>query len=388
VVLVSFDGFRHDFRELHSTPNLDRIAASGVVAESLIPTFPTKTFPAHYSMATGLYPERHGLVGNRFYDPARGESYDLADRETVEDGSWYGGEPIWALAERQGMVAAAYFWVGTEADPGGVRPTHWYPFNAETPPEARVDQVLEWLSEPEETRPHLITLYFEDVDIAAHDRGPRAPETAAAVARVDSMAGRLVKGVEALPHGDRVYLVFVSDHGHAEWTAERAARIDVARYPGVKMVGDGTYAGFFLPPGETHRARAVRDSIQGEVGETVRVYLREELPERLHVAGTPRFGDVVALADPGVLVVPADWNPVRRRGSTHGWDNQMPEMGALFLARGPGLPRGRRIPPLDAVDVYPFVAHVLGLEPPPVDGRLEPLGRLLEKGGSGSGLRP
>ena len=192
VVLVSFDGFAWNLMEKHSAPNFQRVAAEGVRAERMIPTFPTTTFPTHYSLATGMYAESHGLVGNRFWAPDKQAYYSLSDRVVVEDGSRYRGEPIWVTAERQGMVSASFFFVGSEAEVRGLRPSYWYRFDASVPHDERVDGVLDWLSMPEDGRPHMITLYFEDIDAVAHDYGMDSPETSRAVARVDASLGRLL----------------------------------------------------------------------------------------------------------------------------------------------------------------------------------------------------
>lgn len=378
VVLLSLDGFRHDYLDRYPTPAFQRLAREGVRAERMIPTFPTKTFPTHYSIATGLYAEHHGLVGNRFWDPEKGAYYSIGDRAAVEDGTWYRGEPIWVTAERQGMRTAAFFFVGSEADAGGVRPTRWKRYDASVPNGARVDTVLAWLGEPAATRPHLVTLYFSDLDDTGHDHGPESLETAAAVAAVDRELGRLLDGIAALPHAGRVYLVVVSDHGMLKAEAARAQPLDLSRFPGVRMVEGGPYASLRVEKGGPERLPGLRDSIQALLGEA-EVWLRQEVPERLHYSADPRIGDVVILASPGATVVTPDRIP-RRDAFSHGWDNQTPEMGAIFLAKGPGIAPGQRIGAFEAVNVYPWLAHILGLDPAPVDGTLEVLAPILGSG--------
>jgi len=270
VVMVSLDGFRHDYLDLFPTPNLRRLADRGVRARGLIPVFPVNTFPNHYSIATGMYPDAHGLVSNSFYDPARGESYSLSDRTTVEDGSWYGGEPIWVTAETQGMVAASFYWVGSEAPVQGIQPTHWRRFDADVPYETRVDQVLEWLSEPEEHRPHMVTLYFEGVDAVGHNFPPESPELADAVVLVDRMIGRLMEGIEALPFGDLVYLIVVSDHGMAPFFAEQTYHLPdlVEIDPASVIEGASAHLVLYTPGGdESDDDLREEESSDSEVGE-------------------------------------------------------------------------------------------------------------------------
>lgn len=377
VVLISFDGFRHDYMELHDAPNFRRVAATGMRAERMIPAFPTKTFPTHYSVATGMYAENHGLVGNRYWDPDLEAGYDMGERAVVEDGSWYRGEPIWVTAETQGMVTASYFFVGSEADVAGVRPTHWRRYDGSVPNDVRVDQVLAWLAMAPEERPHVIALYFSDVDGAGHTYGPESDETGEAVGRVDAALGRLLDGIEALPHGHEVYVILTSDHGMLAAPAEKAEVLDPDRFPGVRVAETGPYASLFVEEGDSARMVAVRDSISAMLSHGA-VYLREDVPEHLHYSADPRIGDLVVIMEPEWTVIPPNWLPARST-FTHGWDNLVPEMGAILLIRGPGIAPGQEWPAVESVHVYPFMTHVLGLTPnPDVDGRLDVLRPLLD----------
>lgn len=378
VVVLSIDGFRNDYLDRYPSPVFDRLMREGARAEGMIPGFPTKTFPTHYTIATGLHAEHHGLVGNRYWDPEREAYYSIGDRTTVEDGTWYRGEPIWVTAERQGMLSAAYYFVGTEADVGGVRPTYWHRYDASVTNDQRVDSVLAWLRLPPETRPHMITFYFSDLDDVGHAAGPDSPEAAEAVARVGASIGRLLDGLATLPHGDQVTVVVVSDHGMLRAEAARAQGLDLTPFPGVRMVEGGPYASLWIDEGGPDRGPALRDSIQAVLPHAT-VWLRQDVPERFHYSADPRIGDMVILADPGALVVYPDRVPTED-DFTHGWDNRIPEMAAIFLARGPGISGGQTIPAFESVHVYPFLAHLLGLTPAEVDGRLEVLAPILGGG--------
>ena len=378
LVLVSFDGFRPDYLDRYRTPSFDRVAARGVAAEALVSVYPSLTFPAHYSIATGLHPERHGLVGNRFYDPARGEEYNYRDRHSVEDGTWYGGEPIWVTAETQGMVAAAMLFVGTEADIGGVRPTFWTRYADRGTHRERVDEVLEWLALPAERRPHLVTLYFSSVDGAGHRYGPASSAVAEAVERVDGDLGRLLDGIDALPHGGAVSVVLVSDHGMA--AVRPGGTIDlgaVADLRGVRAVVSGPGANLFVAGGAA-RARAVREDVNDGTGEGLtggRAYLRHEVPAALRYRDNPRIGDVVAVADPGFMF---DLGGPPPPPGMHGWDPRHPDMHGIFLAAGPDVRPGQRIGRVGLVHLYPFLARLLRLAPnPDVDGDLSVLAPVL-----------
>jgi predicted AlkP superfamily pyrophosphatase or phosphodiesterase len=368
VILISFDGFRADYFDRVHTPAFDRVAASGVRAEALIPVFPSKTFPNHYTIATGMYPENHGIVGNSFYDPALDATYSIGDRESVIDGSWYRGEPIWVTAETQGMVAASFFWVGSEADVMGVQPTIWKPYDGRIPNEARVDSVLAWLELPEENRPHVITLYFSNVDSAGHRHGPDSDEVDAAIADTDRVLGRLLDGLGTLPVGDQVYLVIVSDHGMAQYTTETAVAIDdLIDMTGILMADSGPAANLHVEGGSA-RAREITDQLNARLANG-RAYLRQDVPEHLNYRADPRIGDVVVVMEEGWQIRPSDRMP-RSDGGTHGWDPTLPSMHGIFLAMGPTVRQGVTIPAFEAVEIYPMLAEILGLRPgPDVDGR-------------------
>ena len=366
VVLVSFDGFRPDYLERFHTPAFERLAARGLRAAGLISVFPSLTFPGHYSIATGLHPEAHGIVANRFYDPVRDDEFNFREREDTQDGAWWGGEPIWVTAETQGMVAAAFFFPGTEADIGGLRPSHWRPYDGSVPNAARVEQVLDWLALPEDARPHLITLYFSLVDSAGHDLGPASADMRGSVEASDGLLGRLLDGIAGLPHAARIALVVVSDHGMASPDRERLTVLpDLADLSGVRPAGSG--AALSLHVGDPARSRALRDELNTKLTHA-RAFLREETPLHLHARGNPRFGDI--------LVIPEGFGYVAGRRATdrvrpllspgmHGWDPHLPEMHGILLAAGPGIAEGTALPAVRAIDVYPLIARLLDLTPHP-----------------------
>ncbi len=376
VVLVSFDGFRHDYLSHYDTPSFDRVAGIGAVSDALIPVYPSLTFPSHYSIATGLHPEHHGIVGNRFYDPARDEQYNYRNTINVQDGTWYDGEPIWVTAETQGMVAAAMLFVGTEAAIGGVRPTFWTPYSARGSRRERVDQVVAWLSLPARERPHLITLYFSGVDGAGHDSGPTSRAVEGAVRQVDAALGRLLDGVDRLPHADQVSLVLVSDHGMGPVDPDRVVNLrEIADLRGIRTVVTGTGANLFVD-GDSARARVLRDDINDQL-RGGRAYLRADVPTALRYRSDPRIGDVVVVAEPGAMIGMGRASPPP---GMHGWDPHHPDMHGIFLAMGPDIMPGQRVGPVDSVHVYPFLARLLQLTPASnIDGDLSVLAPLLDR---------
>jgi predicted AlkP superfamily pyrophosphatase or phosphodiesterase len=362
VVMVSLDGYRWDYPDLYPTPVIQRLVDSGVRAERLLPVFPTLTFPNHYTLVTGLAPGQHGIVGNEFPDGDR--RYALRDRNAVEDGSFYEGAPLWNLAEFQGMVAACFFWVGSEADIQGVRPTHWRFYDEDVSNEARVDQVIDWIAEPPETRPRLITLYFSDVDSWSHYRGVGSPEFIEALTGVDRALGRLLAGIEIQPHASDVYLLLVSDHGQAGYRDNSPFILaDHVPLDGLHIVDQGpaVYAWQDAPDPET--AQAIADSVN-RAWYHGQAYTRATAPKAWGLPDSPRHPDLVFQANAGHGVLSRRGEERAMSRGDHGWDPADPEMHGVFLARGPGLGAGLTVGPVDARAVYALVAGWLGLEIP------------------------
>ena len=370
VILVSIDGFRWDYQDLAETPALDRIASRGVRAERMIPVFPTLTFPNHYSIATGLYPANHGIVGNYFPDETHSRWYALSNREAVQDGSWYRGEPVWVAAEKSGMVTAAYFFVGTEADVGGIPLTYWNAYDENVSGEARVDQVLTWLSMPGEQRPHLITLYFEHVDEETHDHGPESEESIHSIEAVDGYLERLLDGIDDLPIRDEVYVVVVSDHGQMRVNKDEPPFMvdEVADIDGLRIVDHGSSAFVYFPDEDPARATRIRDAVNAS-WQHGRAYLREDLPKEWHVPANSDFAEIILQPDPGYLVFSTEARIDLKPNGSHGWAPETPELHATFLAMGPRLPPSMKIGPINSVDVYPLLMEILGLPiTTPIDG--------------------
>lgn len=360
VILVSIDGFSPNYLGKGQTPVLDGLVAGGAFGP-MRPSFPSVTFPNHYTLVTGLHPDHHGVVGNRFTDAQLG-AFTMASKES---GFWEQGEPIWVTAEKAGIRTGTMFWPGSEVELQGVRPSQWMPFDQSMPGDARVDRVLSWLDLPADQRPKLETLYFDIVDTAGHRNGPDAAETRAAVASVDASLGRLVEGLQARGLYDRTMLVIVSDHGMAATAPDRVVWIDDIIDPAALKIG---YGGAVLTadpaPG---REAEVQAKLVGRHPH-MECWNKADVPARLVYGSNPRVAQIVCLVETGWLAATRD-RPVTRAGGAHGYDNQAPEMAAVFIAHGPGVVAGRRLTDLDSVDVHPFLARMLGLDTPAGDGR-------------------
>jgi predicted AlkP superfamily pyrophosphatase or phosphodiesterase len=360
VILISFDGFKPGYLDRFNLPNFRRVMQRGVRARRMIPVFPSLTFPNHYSLVTGLYAERHGIVSNTFYDPARRQTYSLSDRAAVTDGSWYRGEPIWVTAESQGMVSGMFFWPGSEAAIKGVRPTYWKEYDAAVTNAARVSGVLEWLRLPEDRRPHILTLYFNDVDSASHRNPLDSPEIERAAQSLDSSLGALMSGIDALGLRDHVFLVLTSDHGMVETGAQSTIRLDsLVDSSFIQTAFGGPVANIHVK-GSGAAALQVRDRINARLTHG-RAWLREELPERYHYRSDPRAGDVVVVMDESWTIATSIVTRPFGRWGMHGWDPALPSMHALFAIAGPAVREGTTIDEVLNVDVYHLLTELLGL---------------------------
>ncbi len=376
VVLVSLDGFRWDYLQRPAARRLRELAATGVHAERLTPSFPSKTFPNHYTLVTGLHPENHGIAANVMRDSLLGRFATGSD-PSVRDARWYRGEPIWVTAERQGVRSAAYFWPGSEAAIGGVRPHWFYPFDITTSRAARVARILDWLAMPDSTAPRLIAAYFADVDTDGHNYGPLAAQTDSAIARVDSAVGAILDGIIALGASERTDLIVVSDHGMTEINAEHTIALDDYVSLDSLDVGDWSPVAMLIP--KAGRDAYVFNAL-AHASPHVQVFRKGSLPERLHYNTGDHVTPIVAIADEGWSIGTRASLASIRAGHTygaHGYDSQLVSMGALFVATGPDFRQGLAVPPFANIHLYPLLAAVLHLQPAATDGSLDSVRTLL-----------
>lgn len=391
VIVVSFDGFRHDYVARFRPPAMMRLAESGVRATSLIPVFPSKTFPNHYSIATGLYPERHGIVANSFFDPDRRSWFGPSYKGSLADSSWYGGEPIWVVAERSGVRTASFAWPHSDAAIQGVRPTHWRPYDTSITKTTRVNEVARWLRLPSATRPRLVMLYFEHVDEAGHDFGPATPEVAAAITDADAALGVLLDSIAMLPIRDSINLILLSDHGMTSVTPDRVIALtevlgaDTLSGKGIEVSGSGPTMSvwFGRDSARMHRTHAL---LQQRLVHA-KAYLRSAIPPRWHVWDNVRTGDILIVAEEGYELQRRRSTRPPSRGN-HGYDPALPSMQGIFIASGSGIRRGGEIASFENIHIYPLVARLLGLRAiPRIDGRMNVLAPILATPGMSQSLR-
>ena len=362
-ILISIDGFRFDYLERGLTPNLAALAARGVTAP-MKPSFPTKTFPNHYTIVTGLRPDRHGIVSNNMLDPRRpGVRFSLGNHSQAFDPFWWEeAEPLWITAERAGIRTATEFWPGSEAAIHGLRPSDWHRFDEAVTNRQRVETVLDWMRRPADVRPAFVTLYFDIVDTQGHRFGPDSDELNAALAEVDGQIGYLIDGLAAM---DRTAdIVVVSDHGMRAVDAARVIQLDDMLAPESYLLIDGGPFASIEPAAGTDRI--VYDALLTPHPH-MDCWEREDIPERFAYGSNPRVGAILCLAEPGWLITQGTpRHPVA--GGSHGWDNADPQMQALFIATGPRLSAATPVTDLENVDVYALLAALVGVAPMAHDG--------------------
>lgn len=376
VILISADGFRADFTEKYDAKFLQTISKVGVRAKYMQPSYPSVTFPNHYTIVTGLYPSHHGLVDNTYIDVASGKQYSMSNKKMVAEGKWYGGTPLWVLAEQQKMLSASFFWVASEADIQGIKPTYHYIYNEKTSINTRINAVKNWLTLPEDRRPHMITFYFPDVDHDAHTYGPENPVVKRSVQYVDSSINALQKALA--PLNLPINYVFVSDHG--------MTTVDVDNTIGLPEAVDKTY--FNVPWSDALLHLYAKDSSKIEStyqalkkDNRFSTYKLDETPAYWHYKKSDdwynRLGDLI--------LVPKSIHQVFNLGTRkptpgkHGFDNKEVEMRASFMAWGPAFKKGLLIEGFENVHVYPMVAKILGLkiDEAKIDGKIKVLSPIL-----------
>lgn len=386
VILISLDGFRYDYVERFKPENLSRFIVAGTAAEGLIPAFPSKTFPNHYTIATGMKPEHHGLVDNSFYEPSKDLVYTMGNREVVEDGYWYGGTPLWVLAEQNGMKAASYFFVGSEAPVQGVRPSYYYPYNGNVPNLTRVSKVFEWLQLPETERPRLITLYFSDMDNTGHRYGPNNDEKLkASLDRLDRELGALFEGLKSFDLD--INIIVVSDHGMVEVPKEKLINLDkLTEGINARVVNNGALAHLHLAKPE-HKAEVIK--ILEERPGNFKIEDVTSLVSYKDISRYPnRIGDLLILPELGYYL--ADERGIFRYQNNsamlktdvfgeHGFSPEYQEMHGIFYASGPSIKEGLVIDRFENIHIFPMICQILGLPiPAEIDGKAEVLAPILK----------
>jgi len=380
VLLISIDGYRWDYTKKYKPKFLSQFKQQGASLKSLRPSYPTKTFPNHLSIVTGRYPMNHGIVANGFYAPDLKKSYSLRNREAVENEDFYLSLPIWGLAERQGMRTATYFWPGSEAPIQNERPSYFLKYNHGTPHSDRIETVLNWFKIEEENRPHLVTLYFHDVDSAGHNFGPDSKEVKEAIDKVDSSIQKVVTNIRKL--GLPINIVIVSDHGMAKLEEDKFELI--AKDKETKEVlkshfivkGKGPIIQIYNKEESTVNIRKTLKRLNKNA-ENYKCYLGNKTPRKLKFRSHPRVGDIACIANRGWSI---GVDAIRVPKGNHGWSQyDGNDMHAIFYAQGPQFKKSYQLGTRDNIHIYPLLAKVLGLKVDvKIDGKLSKMKKLLK----------
>lgn len=381
IILISLDGFRWDYLDKFKPPVIGSLAKNGVRAKWMIPSFPTKTFPNHYTIVTGLYPQNHGIVENNVYD--FGEVFTMSKRREVENPRWWWGEPIWVTAEKQGQRAASYFWVGSETAISGISPSSWRIYNGRVPNIMRVDKVLGYLDLPADKRPTMIAMYFSATDDVGHEFGPDAEETRYAVLEVDGYIERLINGLKRRRLDKKVNIIITSDHGMATYYPRQATFLDdhfdfdLAE----KVLWTSEIVQIFPKRGKTDQ---IFEKIKSLPHTTC--WKKESIPVRLNYNKGRRIAPIVCSSEIGWMTTEHDWyddwferleDKDAPRGA-HGYDNRYQEMQATFIAHGPAFKNGFVSEPFENIHVYELMCRILGLKPAKNDGDIEKVRSMLK----------
>lgn len=374
-ILISIDGFRADYLDRGDTPAMKALADGGVRA-AMRPSFPSLTFPNHYTLVTGKRPDHNGIVGNTIEDPQiPGVTFTLSNRDAVTDSRWWEmAKPIWVSAEQQGVRTGTMFWPGSEAQIDGVRPSKWAVFDQKKLSNDRVDTLLSWIDGSKDAPLGLATLYFDIVDSAGHKYGPESAEVRKASAEVDAAIARLVEGLKARGLYHATNIVIVADHGMAPLPGSQRVVLDEAvDLSKLRYVGLGAIAGIYPNKGEEATVTAALTKPQAHMT----CWEKAKIPTRLHYGSNRRIAPIVCSAETGWYITTAESQAKRtspeRDGGAHGFDNADPLMQAVFVAHGPSFQSGKTLPVFDNVDVYPLLAKVTGVHPEKVDGHLAPV---------------
>lgn len=363
LIIVSMDGFRWDYTDSVETPHFDQIAKMGVKAESMQVSFPSKTFPNHYTLVTGLRPDHHGIVNNTFYAPEYDEVYSIGDRDKVQDGKFYGGEPIWNTAEKQGMKAASYFWVGSEANIQDMHPSYWKEYDHHFDYYQRVDSVIAWLSLEEDKRPHMISWYVDQPDGMGHHAGPHSPQTDSVIVELDKLLGYFMTKLKEHPLGNQVNVIVTSDHGMGNISEERSLYLkNYLKESWVKYaLGGNPIWNILAEDGYQDSIYLALKDVKG-----IKIYKNPNVPKYLHYGTNDRCLDFTVVADSSYSILSEI--PKKYDKGTHGYDIRNKDMNAIFYAYGPAFKKGYSQPMFSNTSVYPLMCQILGLIPAPNDG--------------------
>ena len=358
-LVVSFDGFRHDYINRVPTPNFDKFINGGVIASSLSPVFPSLTFPNHYSLATGYHADKHKILGNKFFSKTLNKDYSMRDSKAVQNGQFYGMEPIWVTAEKNNILSATYFWIGSEAEINGYRPTIYKKYDGSVKFKSRVDSVISWFNLPIEQRPKLTMLYFSEPDYTGHEYGPNSNEVNRSVIEMDSIFGYLIDELSRTKVYKDLDIIVVSDHGMSDVSLDKVILLDTF----IDLDKYKVIPSFAV----THLWNLNDDEDISNIFDNennVQIFKKGQFPKKYHFSNSDS-PDYLIVADLGwSLTTTQKLNQSKSfPGGMHGYDSNYLEMHGIFFANGPSFKSGVRIDSFENINLYPIICKTLEIPP-------------------------
>ena len=380
VILISFDAFRWDYVDRDESPNIDTLIQKGVKAISFQPVFPSKTFPNHLSIITGMYPEHHGIIFNDFRNPFDNRYFKISDTVEVRESEWYRGEAFWETAKRQGIITASYFWPGSDIDLGYRQPDYYYKYKHSRPYKDRIKGVIDWLELPYNKRPHFITMYFELTDDVGHRKGPDSPEINWAIASLDSTLGNLLSDLNNIGMRDSINIILVSDHGMTKVSTDKVINVE-------EMLNG--YTCEYSNSGPVMMVSPVKEdlekvySILSKNENHYKVYKKNNVPSYYHFSQNPMILDILLVADLGWSLITSSslkWMKSESFNGNHGYDNHQMDMQGIFIAEGPVFKNHYKTGTINCLDVYPLLCKIFNVVPNSnIDGQLDRIEFILKE---------
>ena len=373
LILISMDGFRWDYFEKTHTPNFDILIKGGSRAKSLVPVFPTKTFPNHITIATGNYPINHGIIANRMYDPVFNEEYYIGEgSKPVLDGKWYEAEPIWVTVEKSGLKSMTMFWPASEAEIMGYRPTEYFVYDGSVSHDDRINQVLRWIDYTKEKQPSFISLYFSHTDTYGHKYGPESNEIKDAIKEMDRTMGVLLSGLVERKMINSVNIMLVSDHGMATTSSDSVVFLDDFIALSDIRVVDWTPVGSIIPKIEVQTAY----NKLKKGNKNVNVFKKGILPEGLNYNDHRRIQPIILIANEGWSITTKDYFGMDDHaqgydGGTHGYDPKYKSMHGIFVGHGPAFKSGFQGDSFSSIHLYEMMCRIMNITPATNDGSLD-----------------
>ena len=383
ILLLSLDGFRWDYVDIYKDefPNLRRLIGEGSTIEGgLYPSWVTSTFSSHRTLFTGLYPESHGIVGNTFWAP---DVNDVFKKWKNDFKFWNWAEPIWHVAEKQGVTAGCISIVG--CDVVEQKPTHAISFTKDLSLEQFTDKAISMFKESADNKKpaEAVFYYYWEPDSSGHRYGPVAEEMKQKMIEVDSAIGYLLDEVKDLNETDGIdlNLIILSDHGLIEVNQT----IDILPYVNDSntdhLINRGNIVHIWNKDPQDFDLLDRIGSLKYKYPKAFEMIPRFKIPENRHFKNSYRCPPILLVAEPGyTFLEESDREKGYQPRGTHGYYPEVPQMRPIFVARGPAFKSNyvHKNSKIQSVDVYPLLAYLMNIKPNKHEGDLSRIIALLK----------